>query len=163
MLALSVADIDFLDPELRDETDARERGVRLELRLVDTDHSGSIYASPRVSLAPALCRIDLLESAPGAGDRIHWHPTMIEGEPGDRAFDTTLSKDPVEWLSHQLDDLTKMLHNAGQNDLDRFDLDVSYFAARKEQILRRVNEGLVAARQNWDAAVHDERGLTPIR
>ena len=64
-LALVAADIDFLDPALVGSPDARERGVRLELRPVGQQHEGSVYASPAVRLAPAVVRIDLLESGPG--------------------------------------------------------------------------------------------------
>lgn len=42
-----------------------------------TTHPGaSVYASPGWALSPAVCRFDLLESRPGARDRMHWHPTI---------------------------------------------------------------------------------------
>lgn len=81
-LAVSVAEIDFLDPALADGGDVRERGVRVEVRQARQLPAGSIYASPALSLSPAIARVDLLESAPGAADRMHWHPAMRAGEPG---------------------------------------------------------------------------------
>ena len=48
---------------------------------------GSVYASDVVTLDQALCRCDFLESGPGKADRMHWHPEMADGEPGDRSFE----------------------------------------------------------------------------
>ena len=118
-LAVTVARIDFLDPEFASEPDIRERGVRVEIRLLESKHDGSIYVSSGVSLQPAVCRIDLLESAPGAADRMHWHPTMPEGEPGDRTFDAAIPADPTGWLAQQLTDVTQLLAQGGVQDLSR--------------------------------------------
>ena len=52
-LAVTVARIDFLDPAVAGEADARERGVRVEVRPAGVVRRGSIYASPAVSLEPA--------------------------------------------------------------------------------------------------------------
>jgi hypothetical protein len=75
-LAVAVRRVDFLDPAVADEPDARERGVRIEVRPVPARNQGTIYVSDATALEPAVCRIDFLESAPGAADRMHWHPTV---------------------------------------------------------------------------------------
>src|SRR5262245_15299151 len=103
-LAVTVARIDFLDPAVAAEPAARERGVRIEVRPVTDVAEGSIYSSPSRTLQSAVCRIDLLESAPGAADRMHWHPQMRDGEPGDRTFDPDMPADPVGWLVRFLRD-----------------------------------------------------------
>src|SRR5215469_1752337 len=88
-LCVSVEDIDFHNPNRL--SDGRERGVRVELRTVAEDSApGSIYASRGLDVGRAVCRFDLLESAPGAQDRMHWHPTMTNGEPCARVFEADL-------------------------------------------------------------------------
>ena len=52
----TVARIDFLDPAMASEPDARERGVRVEVRPTAWDHVGSVYASPNVTLQPAAAK-----------------------------------------------------------------------------------------------------------
>jgi len=98
-IAVSVSDIDFEDPAEFGKPNLRERGVRLELRAADARRKGSIYASSSLDVAPAFCRVDFLESAPYAADRMHWHPIMTDGEPGDRVFDTAIPADPIGWLA----------------------------------------------------------------
>jgi hypothetical protein len=142
-LAVTVARIDFLDPAVADEPDARERGVRVEVRPADVVRRGSIYASSAVSIEPADYRIDLLESRPGAADRMHWHPTMTDGEPGERVFDPALSADPLAWV-------TERLSGAGG------------VGAHVEEIVEEIDRGLEWARQPWppiERVDRDERGL----
>ncbi len=161
-LAIAVADIDFLDPELAASDRARERGVRLELRNVEQQFSGTIYSSPTVVLTAALCRIDLLESAAGAGDRMHWHPTMIDGEPDDRVLDSQLSEDPLRWLSVHLEDVSAILRLAGVTDLDHYENDVARIRHHRAEIVDRTAEGLARSRRSWAPVEHDERGLAAI-
>jgi hypothetical protein len=142
-LAISVARIDFLDPAVADEPDPRERGVRVEVRPVLSDAVGTIYASPTTALQPAICRIDLLESAPGAADRMHWHPEMHDGEPGDRTFDAGLAADPVGWLTTYLRDL-------GDPEIE----------ASVPEIGAAVEEGLAWGRRTpWPDVERDQRGM----
>ncbi len=143
-LAISVARVDFLDPAVADQPDPRERGVRVEVRPARATTNGTIYVSSSWDLQPATCRIDFLESAPGAADRMHWHPTMHEGEPGDRTFDSTMPPDPVGWLTSYL--------------LDLGDPQVS---TAVDEIGAEVAAGLVWARQPWPNVEHDERGMAP--
>jgi hypothetical protein len=142
-LAISVARVDFLDPAMAEEPDPRERGVRVEVRPVLSDAEGTIYASPTTALQPAICRIDLLESAPGAADRMHWHPEMQDGEPGDRTFDADLAADPVGWLATYLQDL-------GDPEIE----------ASAPEIAAAAEAGLAWARRTpWPEVERDERGM----
>jgi hypothetical protein len=160
-LAVAVMRIDFLDPAVAHEPDARERGVRIEVRPANAVTAGSIYASSTTTLQPAVCRIDFLESAPGAADRMHWHPDMSDGEPGDRTFDRSMPPDPVEWLTSFLDEgLGDLLRRAEVTGVGR-DLDSIRGAA--DEIGRAVADGLAWAREPWPTVEHDERGMAAVR
>ena len=98
-LAITMRRVDFLDPVLAGQPDARERGVRVEIKPAQTQARGSLYASDVVRLDQALCRCDFLESGPGKADRMHWHPEMADGEPGDRTFEAGMPADPRGWLT----------------------------------------------------------------
>ncbi|WP_343899297.1 hypothetical protein, partial [Nocardioides aquaticus] len=115
-LALTLRETDFADPALAGQPGVRERGVRLEVRPVTVTAEGSLYSSPALALAPPVCRVDLLESAPGAADRVHWHPVMHDGEPGERVFDEDLSADPEGWLAARLRDLPSLVAGAPEAD-----------------------------------------------
>lgn len=154
-LAISVLRIDFIDPAVAHEPDARERGVRIEVRPVDTDTQGSVYASWTRTIRPGICRIDFLESAPGAADRMHWHPDMRDGEPEERTFEGAMRPDPVGWLKTFLSDgLADRLARAGE--LGR-DLEAIRDAA--EEIGAEVSAGLAWAREPWPDVQHDARGM----
>jgi hypothetical protein len=160
-LAVAVMRIDFLDPALSHLPDVRERGVRLELRPTDqskTAATGSVYASPTVSLGPALCRVDLLESRPGACDRMHWHPTMSDGEPGDRVFDETIPDDPTGWVAARLRAADSLLPAEMRGDAS-YGADVDSIAAAADEIVGVVLDGLAWARRPWPEVEHDERGM----
>jgi hypothetical protein len=160
-LAVTVEGIDFLDPNRAAEPDVRERGVRLELRGLDEVAAGSVYASREVRLDRGVCRFDLLESRPGAADRMHWHPTMTDGEPGKRVFDPELSQDPAGWLADRLRDVTPLLSRAGLDPADYAD-DVRALAGATEEIVACVSAILDEARQPWPTVQRDARGLAPL-
>jgi hypothetical protein len=157
-LAISVLWIDFLDPALAGQPDVRERGVRIEVREATSTEGGTVYVSPARSLRPALCRIDFLESRPGAADRMHWHPDMHDGEPGDRTFDVSMPADPVGWLTGFLDDLGSFLERAGVSDAGSLAGDRAAVRAASGEIGRCVADGLARAREPWPDVVHDSRG-----
>lgn len=157
-LAVTLARIDFLDPAST-VAQARERGVRLEIRAVDADASGSIYSSPGLGLAPAACRIDLLESAPGAADRMHWHPVMTEGEPGDRRFDPSMPADPTGWLSDRLHEVQTLLGMSSLPDIERHRGSTQAIAEASPEIVDAARAGLNWARTPWPSVDRDERGM----
>jgi hypothetical protein len=121
--------------------------------------AGSIYASPEVTLNPAVCRIDLLESSPGAADRMHWHPTMDAGDPGDRVFDPAISAEPLQWLAGRLADVAGLLTLAGVNDVDRHAESASQVKETAAEIVAAARSGLAWAREPWPEVIQDERGM----
>jgi hypothetical protein len=159
-LCVTVAEVDFLDPELRSQPGARERGVRVEIRPTASGGTGgTVYASIPISLQPAICRIDLLESRPGAADRMHWHPAMLSGEPGDRTFDTALSEDPLRWLAERLRDLDRLLGGHHVAARAAYGGDTSAVARVAEEVVGAVGAGLASSRAPWPDLQHDERGM----
>lgn len=164
-LALLVEDVDFLNPELAGSPDVRERGARLELRPVEvTDPAGgTIYASQLVSSGLGRCRLDFLESAPHAADRMHWHPAMSAGEPERRTFDRELSADPIGWLRGRLTDGATFLRDAGIAAPEEYAGDVRAMAAAADDIVAQVERVLARARQPWpEVAGRDARGMPAV-
>ncbi|MCX2731785.1 hypothetical protein OOZ19_16200 [Saccharopolyspora sp. NFXS83] len=159
LLAITAEEVDFRDPA-GTGPDVRERGLRIEFRVVDDHHEGSIYASDRWTVRPAFCRLDLLESGPGRADRIHWHPDVRDGEPGDRVFDTALTADPVAWIRERLQDLPAFLRRTGEPDLEVEQEDLN---AELEGVLAWIEHALDHSRRPWPVATHDERGLAATR
>jgi hypothetical protein len=159
-LCVTVAAVDFLDPELRSQPDARERGLRVEIRpTTSPENGGTVYASPPISLQPAICRVDLLESRPGAADRMHWHPAMRSGEPGDRTFDTALSADPIGWLGERLRELDRLVGGTDVAWVAGFGADVAAVARVADEVVDAVCAGLESSRTDWPDVEHDERGM----
>jgi hypothetical protein len=158
-LSVTVAEVDFHDPAFRDEPAARERGVRVEVRPTTSAMRGTMYVSAAITMQPAICRIDLLESRPGASDRMHWHPTMRSGEPGDRTFDAVLSADPIRWLSGQLRDLAGLLQNTDAEAADWHRVDADAVSGVADEIADAVRAVLETCRQPWPEVDHDERGM----
>lgn len=114
--AVAVSDLYFIDPHPRPGQEGAERGVRLEVRLLErAPLKGSIYSAQPIGVGRPVWRADLLESAggpPGSFDRTHYHPALVGWEPGDRVFDPGLSAHPVEWVSERLGDLQTLLAEA---------------------------------------------------
>lgn len=117
-LGITVEDLYLVDPD--PDRGGHERGVRVELRLLDArPWRGSPNASQPVVVDRAVWRADLLESVaggPGSKDRMHHHPGMIDGEPGRRVFVPGLTADPMGWLRHQLSDVVPLLESAQIDD-----------------------------------------------
>jgi hypothetical protein len=159
-LAVTLARVDFADPALVGQDDVRERGVRLELRVVDSEYAGSIYASDAKHLRPAVCRIDLLESAAHAVDRMHWHPVMESGEPGERTFDVGMVDDPLEWLEKHLRQADVLLADSGVTLDDALEADLEAIRGVVPEIVEAAALGLAWARvEPWPDVVRDDRGL----
>lgn len=124
-MAVTIEDLYFIDPDPMPGQEDPERGVRVELRLMEPQEwRGSIYAAQRSVLDQALWRVDFFESitrGPGSKDRMHHHPAMIGNEPGDRVFERALTDDPFGWLEKRLVDLPGACrgeeHQAAVNEL----------------------------------------------
>ena len=112
-----VGDLYFVDPRPAKGQEGAERGVRLELRILDRGAlKGSIYSAQPIEVGQPVWRADLLESVagpPGSFDRTHHHPAFTGWEPGRRVFTRELSADPLGWLGAQLADLDGLLASAG--------------------------------------------------
>jgi hypothetical protein len=112
-----VSDLYFVNPRPAKGQEGAERGVRVELRVLERRPlKGSIYSAQPIAVDQPLWRVDLLEavhSAPGSLDRAHHHPAFDGWEPGPRHFVPELSAAPVEWLAGELSDLDAVLDRAG--------------------------------------------------
>jgi hypothetical protein len=162
-LCVTVEDLDFLNPNRLEE--GRECGVRVELRLVDADTlPGSIYASRGLAISRGVCRFDLLESAPGAQDRMHWHPEMPNGEGRKRLFDDELSRDPLGWLRARLCDAVGTLELSLAEEPARYARDATALAGIADTIVADAAATLARFRTTpWPpVARRDERGMAVV-
>jgi hypothetical protein len=116
-VSVLVSDLYFVDPAPLAGQDSAERGVRLEVRMLERGElKGSIYSAQPIGIGQPVWRADLLESVespPGSLDRAHHHPAFTGWEPGHRVFDERLSASPVAWVGEQLSDLRALLSRAG--------------------------------------------------
>jgi hypothetical protein len=109
-------DLYFVDPNPSPGQEGAERGVRLEVRLLERPPlTGSIYAAQPIVIDRPVWRADLLESIEGpvgSHDRTHHHPRFRGWEPGSRQFEESLSENPIGWLTEQLAKLPELLTGA---------------------------------------------------
>ncbi len=116
-IGVVVSDLYFLDPNPSPGQEGAERGVRLEVRMLDRgDLEGSIYSAQPIAVDRPIWRADLLESVAGpygSFDRTHHHPAFNGWEPSKRHFVPELSADPLGWVGAHLADLPKRLAEAG--------------------------------------------------
>jgi hypothetical protein len=116
-IGVVVSDLYFVDPDPGPGQEGAERGVRLEVRMLDRGElRGSIYSAQPIAVGRPIWRADLLESvagAPGSHDRTHHHPRFTGWEPGYRHFVEELSADPIDWVGGRLGDLALLLAEAG--------------------------------------------------
>ena len=142
-----VGDLYHLDPNPRKGQEGAERGVRLELRVLERGKlRGGIYSAQPITVDEPVWRVDLLESVagpPGSFDRTHHHPAFRGWEPGRRVFVEELSADPVGWLGTRLSDLPGILEQAR---VDKHDSD----AADAEALRTSVPEILHAVQRLLD-------------
>jgi hypothetical protein len=115
-IGVVLGDMYFIDPAPAKGQEGPERGVRLEVRMLEPgEPAGSIYSARPISITEPIWRADLLESAdgpPGSLNRVHHHPNMSGWEPGRRVFDRDLSSDPVGFVGAILSDLEALLKRA---------------------------------------------------
>lgn len=140
----------FVDPNAPEDQDTPERGVRLELRVVDRDEpQGSIYAGIPIAFGRPVWRVDLfgsVESPPGTLDRAHHHPRFDGWEPGRRHFVPELSADPVSWLANELADPAAVLARAGVDPGEVTEADLTGLAAAAPEIVAAVKRMLDGVR-----------------
>ena len=114
---VAIGDLYLVDPEPEPGQEGAERGVRVEVRLLEQGAPpGSIYSARPVAVTQPVWRADLLESVegpPGSFDRTHHHPAFTGWEPGRRVYVTEMSDDPLGWLGACLADLDGLLASAG--------------------------------------------------
>src|SRR6201987_1123439 len=107
----------FVDPAPLAGQETPERGVRLELRIVDpAEPQGLIYAGITIAFPRPVLQVDIFgstESPPGTLDRALHHPRFDGWDPGRRHFVPELSADPLSWLADQLADPAAVLARAG--------------------------------------------------
>ncbi len=116
-IGVLMSDLYFVDPSPRPGQEGAERGVRLEVRMLEQGElTGSIYSSRPIEVGPPIWRADLLETAdgpPGSLNRAHHHPGLHDWEPGRRVFDPELPGNPVPWVGRMLADLEGLLELSG--------------------------------------------------
>ena len=107
----------FPDPYARPGQEGAERGVRIELPLLESAPSQrSVSAARPIMIDRPIWRIDLLETVdgpPGSLNRAHHHPVFDGWDPEDRTFVPELTATPIEWVCDQLADLDPLLRQAG--------------------------------------------------
>ena len=149
-LGVVVGDMYFVDPTPLAGQETPERGVRLELRLVDrADPQGSIYAGIPIAFTRPVWRVDLFgstQSPPGTLDRAHHHPRFDGWEPGPRRFVAELSADPLSWLADQLADPAAVLARAGVAADEVTEADKAGLAASAPEIVAAVKRMLDGVR-----------------
>ena len=161
-LGVVVGDMFFVDPAPDEGQETPERGVRLELRVVDrAEPHGSIYAGVPISFTRPVWRVDLFgstESPPGTLDRAHHHPRFQGWEPSSRNFVPELSADPVSWLAGELADPNAILTRAGVDPDEVTEADKAGLAAAAPDILAAVRRMLDGVKSGELAPVPGRAG-----
>jgi len=168
-IGVLVSDLYFVDPNPGKGQEGPERGVRLEVRMLERGKlHGSIYSAQPISIDRPIWRADLLESVagpPGSFDRTHHHPAFRGWEPGRRRFVDELTADPLGWVRDRLSDFDGLLEQAGisPDEVDPADAgslkeSVPEILDATRRLLDRVRSGelaqppadeLVSARVGW--------------
>lgn len=162
-----VGDLYFLNPRPLPGQEGAERGVRLELRLLERGAlKGSIYAAQPIAIDRPLWRVDLLESVdspPGSLDRAHHHPRFRDWDPGERNFVPELSAAPLDWLATELADLDRVLARAGAPAGTAGGSDAAALRAAVPEILDVTRRLLARVASGELGRPDDERDLVSAR
>ena len=155
-IGVVISDLYFVDPNPLPGQEGGERGVRLELRMLEPGElRSSIYSARPIAVDKPIWRADLLESAdgpPATFDRTHHHPNFTAAwDPSPRKFVPELSADPVGWVSARLMDLDAILEDAGvgadeigPKDADGLRAAVPEITDTLRRLLARVHAGELA-------------------
>ncbi len=123
-VGVAVGDLYFVDPDPAESQEGAERGVRLEVRMIERGTPpGSVYSALPIAVERPIWRADLLERVdgePGSHDRTHHHPTFRGWEPGRRRFDELVGQEPVAWVGEQLTDLDALVE---RSEIDASEID----------------------------------------
>jgi hypothetical protein len=163
-IGVVVSDLYFVDPEPGEGQEGAERGVRIEVRMLERGRPpGSIYSAQPIAIGEPVWRGDLLESVVGpvgSFDRTHHHPAFSGWEPGRRHYVSELSADPMAWLTARLSDLDGLLVEAGLEPADAGPDDAADLRAATpeivgavERLLARVRAGELARPPAGDTAL----------
>lgn len=158
-IGVVASDLYFLDGGQKRGQEGAERGVRLEVRMLDRDPlKGSVYSAQPIGIGRPIWRADLLETVtgpPGSFDRAHHHPRFEGWEPGGRCFARELSADPLGWVGAKLANLEGLLEEAGIADR------VAIAEADGDQLRRAVPEILTTVGRLLDRVRAGELAQAP--
>lgn len=162
-IGVVTGDLYFVNPDPEPGQEGAERGVRLEVRLLErSELGGSVYSARPITVGRPLWRADLLESVdgpPGSFDRTHHHPAFSGWDPGPRHFVAELSADPLPWVGAKLSDLGVLLEEAGVEAGD----DAAQLRAAVPEILETVSRLLERVRSGELARPPEGAGPTGVR
>jgi hypothetical protein len=162
-----VSDLYFVNPRPLPGQEGAERGVRLELRVLERQPlKGSIYSAQPIVVDQPLWRVDLLESVdsePGSLDRAHHHPAFEGWEPGQRHFVPELTAAPLEWMAAQLADLDALLVEARVSPDAAGPGDAAALRAAVPEIVDAVRRLLARVAAGEQGRPDDDRELVSAR
>jgi hypothetical protein len=166
-IGVLVSDLYFVDPDPGHEQDGAERGVRLEVRMLEQGElKGNFYSSRPIEVGAPVWRADLLETAdgpPGSLNRAHHHPAFDGWNPGRRAFDQDLSARPVQWVGEALSDLEGLLKRAGVPSDEALEADAGSLRACVPEITATVGRMLEQVKAGELATAPEDDSLTSAR
>lgn len=166
-IGVVMGDIYFIDPAPAKGQEGPERGVRVEVRMLQPGElTGSIYSARPITIGSPVWRADLLESAdgpPGSLNRAHHHPNMSGWEPGKRVFERDLNSDPVGWVGAKLSDLEGLLGHVGVEVDAALAADAERLRAAVPDVQRAVHSMLDQVKAGELGTAPDGADLTSAR
>ena len=162
-----VGDLYFVDPDPIPGQETPERGVRVEVRLLEQGTAeGTIYAARPIAVGRPIWRADLLESVDspfGSFDRTHHHPHFEGWEPGHRVFDVELSSDPLPAVGRALSDLGALLRASNMSLDDVGPDDPAMLKDAVPEILAEVSRVLAGIKRGELAKAPASGDLSSVR